>query len=120
MAIMSKPGNLTLIALIALSALFSTYQVYMELHDISVSMQLVNVWNITFCILIAIWAIQDSKSINIPRRSSYGLIMLVIWPILLLYHLASSRGIEGVVIYIGAWALYLAPFFLGLTAYSYG
>ena len=119
MDIKVKTSNLILITIITFSVIFSCFQIYMGLQELSVSDNLINAWCLFFAILIAMWAMQDSKNYDIPRLSSFGLLMLVLWPLVLLHHLTSNRGIEGLVLYFGFWALFTAPFFLGLTAYAY-
>jgi len=41
------------------------------------------------------------------------------FPLALPYYLVRTRGIEGIVYFIGFAALYFAPFLFGLVAYVY-
>ena len=72
-----------------------------------------------FSILVATWAIADFKVFKKEAVFGYGLLLILFWPITLIYHLAVTRGIDGITSYLGFWALYMAPFFFGLYAYSY-
>jgi hypothetical protein len=99
--------------------MLSAYEIYLELQEISISRGLIHAWNFCFAVLIAMWAVEDSKQRGMGRYMGFGLLVLLFWPLVLLYHMPKTRGVEGIVSYVGFWGLYSAPFFLGLTAYSY-
>ena len=115
----SSLAKYILVAIFVLSAALTGYKVYLELNEIDVGAQLIQAWNFCFAVLVAMWAMEDSKRFGISRHMGFGLLALLFWPLVLLYHLPKTRGLEGVVSYVGFWGLYTAPFFLGLTAYSY-
>jgi hypothetical protein len=46
-------------------------------------------------------------------RNSYpDFLIFLIWPLLLPIHLVKSRGIEGLVLFVGFVGVYVAPYFV--------
>lgn len=115
----SSLAKYILATMLVLSAALAGYEVYLEFNEIEVGARLVQAWNICFSVLIAMWVMEDSKRFGISRHMGFGLLALLFWPLVLLYHLPKTRGLDGMVSYIGFCGLFTAPFFLGLTAYSY-
>ena len=102
-----------------MSAALAGYDVYLEVNGFEAGDQLFQAWRFFFAALVAMWAVEDSKRFGVRRHLGFGLIVLIFWPIVLLYHLPKTRGFKGLVNYAGFWGLYTAPFLFGLVAYSY-
>lgn len=115
----SKLTKYILVVMFLLCAVLAIYEVCLELNEMEVGTQLIQAWSFCFAVLITMWTAEDSKRFGISRHLGFGLLVLLLWPLVLLYYLPKTRGLEGLVNYIGFWGLYTAPFFLGLTAYSY-
>lgn len=76
-------------------------------------------WGIIFCIVTIIWVMADSETNNFDKPFDFGFLMYVFWPIALPYYLISTRGIEGIVLFIGFICIWLGPWLAGLVAYLY-
>ena len=72
-------------------------------------------WLLVFTVLITFWARSDTAA---PPGKEYStLLMFFFWPIVLAYHLIRSRGLEGLIMYVGFLAVYLAPNYAQLVTW---
>jgi hypothetical protein len=70
-------------------------------------------WYFAFSILVGVWLKNDMFARDPTARSSYpDFLIFLIWPLLLPIHLVKSRGIEGLVLFIGFVGMYVAPYFV--------
>ena len=76
-------------------------------------------WGLIFLILTITWTLADSKTNNIDRPFDNGFLLYIFWPIAFPYYLYITRGIEGIVLYLGFMSLWLGPWLAGLVAYTY-
>ncbi len=65
-------------------------------------------WMLVFGILVTAWAKTDARAIRPQSEYSY-LLMFFFWPLVLPYHLVRSRGLEGLVLFVGFLTICLAP-----------
>ena len=76
-------------------------------------------WSIVFVILSIIWAYNDSTTKKFHKPFDFSFIAYILWPVVFPWYLISTRGIEGVVIFLGFLLLWSGPWFAGLVVYAY-
>ena len=114
-----KTTSLVVIIMAAISFILSIYSLIVASEELVTGTNLYRTWMLIFSFLVAIWAVEDKKLEEKEKNFSYGFLVLILWPVLLLYHLIKSRGIEGLLVYMGFWALYVLPNFLNIVAQFY-
>jgi hypothetical protein len=72
-------------------------------------------WTVVYSVLVTLWARADGRASNVERDYSW-LLMFFFWPVVLAYHLVKSRRFEGLMLYLGFMATYLAPNFAQVIA----
>ena len=78
-------------------------------------------WTLVFSVLVTWWSRVDGTEGAARAKWEWSaLLMFFFWPVVLLYHLARSRGAEGLMLYLGFIAVYLAPYFVQLSVWAYG
>ena len=108
-----------MLTLLLMSILVSVYSIKMGLDEADVGDTVETAWSFLFALLVAMWALADARASKANASFGYGLILFFVWPLSLIYHMAITRGIEGIHSYFGFLALYVAPNFTGLYAYAY-
>jgi len=108
-----------ILTLIILAVLNSFVEIVANLKEEVVSEQSSFLWSMIFLILIAMWAQRDAIDSKKQYPFEYGYLIYILWPILLPYHLISTRGADGAIQFLGLVMLYLLPFLSGLIAYVY-
>lgn len=108
-----------LLALLVTSAILSVYEITLGLQESEGGANLHRTWALVFSLLVAMWAKSDATARRSTQAFDFAFYVFVIWPVVLPYYLAKTRGIEGVFSFIGFVAVYAAPFFLGLAAFAY-
>lgn len=116
---MVKKKHLTLITLIFLSICMGFVEVLLNARGDVVSDSTQTLWGGIFLILTIIWATADAEKSNFYKPHDFGFLMYIFWPIAMPYYLISTRGLEGVVVYVGFWGICLGPWLAGLVAYTY-
>ncbi|MBL4680373.1 MAG: hypothetical protein JKY88_06570 [Pseudomonadales bacterium] len=111
--------NTAFLTLLVMTVFVSAFAVKMGLAEEDVSDHIEILWTLFFAFLVSVWALNDKRNRKEGVPFSYGLILFFLWPIVLAYHLATTRGVDGVHSYFGFLALYVAPVFSWLYAYSY-
>ncbi len=76
-------------------------------------------WAFIFCILSTMWSDQDSKEKKIHRPFDFGFLVYILWPISFPSYLIVTRGMEGIVTFLGFMAIWCGPWLLGLVSYVY-
>lgn len=76
-------------------------------------------WSFFFIVLVSFWVQKDSKSADFDKPFDFGFFLYLFLPILLPYYLLRTRGIEGIVTFLGFVAIHYIPFISGLLAYVY-
>ncbi len=111
--------NYIIITLIVLATLNSLVEIIVNLKEEVVSDQANFLWALIFLVLISMWAQRDALDSKKQYPFEYGYLIYILWPILLPYHLISTRGIDGAIQFLGLVLLYLMPFLSGLITYVY-
>ncbi|GGC05764.1 hypothetical protein GCM10011352_34940 [Marinobacterium zhoushanense] len=76
-------------------------------------------WAFMFFILSTMWSAQDSKLRNISRPFDFGFLIYILWPISFPTYLVATRGMEGIVMFLGFLVIWCGPWLLGLVSYVY-
>ncbi len=76
-------------------------------------------WIICFAMLVALWAKNDAKARGERKPFEYSYFVFLLWPAVLPYHLIKSRGIDGLVMFIGFLAIHELPSMVTVVAYVY-
>ena len=76
-------------------------------------------WTFIFVVLVGMWVQRDSAGKKFDKPFDFGFFLYLFLPILLPYYLVRTRGVEGLVTFLGFAAIYYLPFFAGLVAYVY-
>ncbi len=100
-----------------ISLMFSIEGIAVVAEGGMTSPYLYRLWMFVYAALVAIWAVADARARKASKPFSYGFLMVVLWPFVLLHHLVTSRGTEGVVTYAGFLALYCLPSVVTFVAY---
>jgi hypothetical protein len=108
-----------LVATLAISVILSGYAFVLGYKETALSDGLSGTWVVVFALLVAFWARADAAVQKLHRSLDFSIYFLVLWPVALPIYLVKTRGIEGVVYFVGFFALYWAPFLTGLVAYMY-
>lgn len=97
--------------LIALSAGNSVVSALTASRGTNLSESTEVLWYFVFSVLVTLWARNDiaDRAPAVSREYSH-LLMFFFWPVVLPYHLLKSRGVEGLVLFIGFLAIYIAPY----------
>jgi hypothetical protein len=118
---MTKIINTNLIIIVAalLSMALTIYGMAVAANGLITGTGIYQSWMFIFSILVAMWASFDTELSQEYKFSGYGFLVLILWPLVLLYHLIKSRGIEGFLVYMGFWALYVCPNFFNIIMQFY-
>ena len=112
-------SNLVIFTMLTLSIVLTVYAILIASKGLISGSNVYTAWMLIFSILVAVWADQDKRMPVQEKFSGYSFLVLILWPILLLYHLIKTRGIEGFVTYSGFWALYIGPNFFNIIMQLY-
>ena len=111
--------NYILITIMLLSTAYSYVHVAYSLAESDVPARTEALWLLVFALLVAMWIVKEPHQTDKSPVSGLGMIAFIAWPIVLPYHLVKTRGVEGLVQFLGFLALQFLPFFCGLFAYVY-
>ena len=78
-----------------------------------------SLWAVIFLVMTIIWAMADADTNDFEKPFDFDFIMYVFWPVMLPYYLFSTRGIEGIVLFLGFVCIWLGPWLAGLVAHIY-
>lgn len=76
-------------------------------------------WSITFLVLTIFWVMEDLKVNDFEKPFEFGFLLYILWPITFPWYLISTRGIDGIIFFVGFVSIYLGPWLSGLLAYVY-
>ena len=114
---MKKQSNLIALTLLSISLLLTIQQFFMGMNDKESSGTLFTLWMIAFVILISMWCKKDQEGRQ--EFTNIGLMALIFWPIVLPYYLVKTRGVEGLILFIGFSSLYISPNLSWLIGYQF-
>ena len=76
-------------------------------------------WYFAFSILVGVWLKNDMFAQDPNAQSNYPqFVIFLMWPLLLPIHLIKSRGIEGLVLFVGFVGTYVAPYFVQIFIWA--
>jgi hypothetical protein len=105
--------------LVVLSAVNAALSAVAMKRGVSISESTHMLWYFVFSILVAVWLKNDMSEAEPAASSNYPhFVIFLFWPVLLPYHLLRSRGIEGLVLFVGFVATYIAPYFVQLVMWA--
>ena len=116
---MSTLPRQIIFVLFFLSVAYSIVQVSLNSQAEVVSDASDTLWAILYSVLVAVWATKEPKQESFQAPFEFGAFLYFAWPIVLPYYLVKTRGIEGLVLFIGFVGMYAMPFVSGLVAYVY-
>ena len=112
-------NSVLIICVLTLSVLGSCVEFYLNSKGEFLTEATQTVWGAVFGLLTIWWAGNDANTMGVHRPFNFGLSMYVFWPIAFPYYLLSTRKVDGIIWIAGFLALWSAPFFSGLVAYTY-
>jgi hypothetical protein len=75
-------------------------------------------WLFVFSVSVTLWSRNDERYPVTRSRGDYSyLLMFFFWPVVLLNHAVRSRGVEGLVLYLGFLGVYFAPYFVQMAVW---
>lgn len=116
---MKQSQKIIIYALIALSIGMSVLAVIASVKDSEISDVTQSIWSLAFVFLVIMWVYGDAKDRKFHKPFDFGFIVYVFWPILFPWYLATTRGHEGILIFLGFIMLWIAPWLSGIIAYVY-
>jgi len=116
---MPKTTNLTIIALLILSTSLAIVEVLLNLREEETSPSTQAAWGAIFFFLTIFWAYYDAEREDFEKPFDFGFFIYVFWYIAFPWYLVKTRGVEGVLLFVGFVAIWLAPWLSGLVAYAY-
>ena len=106
-------------ALILLSTLKLTVEITLNLNHQEVSTTTDNAWNLIFLFGTIFWAYHDQNRKEFKKPFDFGFLMYIFWPVAFPWYLIRTRGVDGLIMYIGFLGVWLGPWLGGLVAYIY-
>ena len=100
---------LSIYALLALSVGMSALEVLLNLKGKVASDTTQSLWSVSFVILSIVWAYADSKQRQFHKPFEFVFLAYMLWPVVFPWYLVSTRGVEGVVLFLGFLLLWLVP-----------
>ena len=108
-----------ILVLFVLATVYSFVQIILNINGMEASTSSETIWALIFATLVAMWANKEPLHKSFDAPFEFSAFVFFLWPLVLPYYLFKTRGSEGLVLFAGFVALYLAPFLCGLTAYVY-
>lgn len=105
--------------LIVLASLMSAAELYANFNDGFISEKTYGLWSVFFILLTVIWVHKDSRESDHHYPFEYGHFVYLAWPVLIPYHLISTRGFKGLAYLFGLIGLYWLPLVVGGVFYVY-
>ncbi len=99
------------------SVLYSLMQASATYANMGSSPSTEGIWLLVFLFSTVVWADRDRKNNDFSGVFDFGAYMYFAWPVALPYYLIRTRGLKGLVIYLGFWGLYLVPYIAGAFVY---
>lgn len=105
--------------MLILSCLVTIVEVMLNLKGEVISLSAETTWGLIFLFLSIQWVNCDADRENFSKPFDFGFLVYIFWPIALPWYLISTRGIEGLLVYLGFIAVWLLPWISGLIAFAY-
>jgi hypothetical protein len=107
------------LGLLFASLAYAWLEVFAALKEQVTSEETNFIWSILFAVVIALWTSNDAKEKKLYEPFEYSYFVFLFWPLVLPYHLAKTRGTDGVIMFMGVVFLYMLPFLSGLVTWAY-
>ncbi|WP_370280694.1 hypothetical protein [Pontibacterium sp.] len=111
--------NLFIVVLLVLSLGMAVTEVAFNLHSETISESTQVIWAIIFLFSTIMWAYYDADRKDFDKPFDFGLLVYVFWPIALPWYLLKTRGLEGVLIFLGFLFLFVGPWLAGYLTQIY-
>ena len=111
--------TLTIIAMLVMSLVLCVLEILLNLQEKFISESTEVAWSIIFFISSIYWAYYDADREDFEKPFDFGFFVYVFWWVLFPWYLIKTRGIDGVLLYLGFIAIWIAPWVSGLVAYAY-
>lgn len=111
--------NIAVYLLLLLAVGMGTAEVLLNSYGELVSDATQSLWSLVFVIITIIWVIADADTNNFEKPFDFGFLIYIFWPVALPYYLVSTRGVEGIVLFLGFVGIWIGPWLAGLIAYTY-
>lgn len=108
-----------LAALMLMSVIYGAAAGYTALTGNTLSYRTALLWAAIFAVLIALWAKNDARLRSEQKPFEYSYFVFLFWPVVLPYHLIKSRGLEGLVLFLGICLMYWLPDIVAITVWMY-
>jgi hypothetical protein len=108
-------ANIHLAAMLLLSVCLSGYSFYLGTIDTAISDELAAIWFLVYSLLLVLWFTERAK-LQL-RGFDWPAWLFVFWPLLLPFYLWREKGLEGLVMYAGIFAIY--GFYTVTNSYGY-
>ena len=102
-----------------MAILYSMVGAYLVIEGGSVSERTGLLWVLIFAILVALWATNDKSVRREEKPFEYSFFVFLFWPIALPYHLIRSRGVEGLLMFLGFLTIHELPTFVMTMVWVY-
>lgn len=102
-----------------MSVAYSAVAAYIVAHGGAISDGTGILWILIFAVLVALWAKNDAAARNEQKPFEYSYFVFLLWPVVLPYHLVKSRGIEGLLLFLGFLAIHELPSVVAITTWAY-
>ncbi len=116
---MKRIPTLIILTLLLIAAGMSYVEFHLNLSGEELSGRTWTLWTFLYVVLVGTWVLHDKRSGDFDKPYDFGFFLYLFLPFILFYYLISTRGHEGVVTYIGFFAIYWLPEFAGLISYAY-
>ena len=116
---MKKPTSLAIIILLIMSFSLCVLEFLLNLQGEEISASTDTTWAVIFFITTIFWAYYDADRDDFEKPFDFGFFIYVFWYIALPWYLIKTRGLEGILVFIGFITIWLAPWLSGLIAYVY-
>ena len=108
-----------MVAFIILGTGMGIVEVISGLKEVEASDSTHVLWSIIFFVLVALWVREDSNRDGFDKPFDLGFLIYILWPITLPWYLISTRGADGIFMFLGIVLLFIGPWLAGIVAYVY-
>jgi hypothetical protein len=94
-------------------------EVILNLKGEAISLTTETTWGLIFIFLSILWVNCDADWNEFEKPFDFGFIVYVLWPVALPWYLVHTRGVEGLLVYLGFITIWLLPWLAGLVIHAY-
>ncbi len=116
---MKNSKTFFILVILISSFVLTIYGAVLGFREFDISNTLYTTWFFVFSVAIAYWANADAINKNELWGLDWPFYAFMFWPIVIPYYLCKTRGIDGLIQFLGFVTIYLAPFLGNLMSYFY-